>query len=89
LQYTVGPDEPDMKKRKRVWLQFMKNRLEIAAPRRLVCSLCGTQFTCSLDASCWCAKEAARMPMPLEGADCLCRECLRKMAAEAINIRSA
>jgi hypothetical protein len=76
-----------MKTKERLWLQFMKNRLEITAPRRLVCSRCGTEFTCSLDASCWCAEETARLPMPLddeiEGEDCLCRDCLRKLAAEA------
>jgi hypothetical protein len=29
---------------------------------------------------CWCAEETARLPMPVDGEDCLCRECLRKAA---------
>jgi hypothetical protein len=33
----------------------------------------------SLD-SCWCAEETARLPMPVAGEDCLCRDCLRKAA---------
>ena len=37
----------------------------------------------SLPGTCWCAEETARLPMPAEGRDCLCRECLRKMANAA------
>jgi len=51
-------------------------------PRRLACSRCGSEFGCDLSGNCWCAEETARLPMPVEGEDCLCRECLRK-AAEA------
>ena len=51
--------------------------------RQLVCSGCGTPFTCNLAGECWCAEETIRLPMPAEGADCLCRECLRKLAATA------
>ncbi|WP_084305006.1 hypothetical protein [Bradyrhizobium sp. ARR65] len=58
----------------------MTNRKETAA-RRLLCSGCGTPFTCELSGQCWCGKETARLPMPAEGADCLCRDCLRKLAA--------
>jgi hypothetical protein len=29
---------------------------------------------------CWCAEEAARLPLPVDGADRLCRDCLRKAA---------
>jgi len=61
----------------------MTNRLENPISRRLACSRCGTQFTCSLAGPCWCAEETARLPMPAdEGEDCLCRDCLRKAAAE-------
>jgi hypothetical protein len=59
----------------------MTNRLEIEPSRRVVCSQCGTEFTCALSGPCWCADEDVRLPMPLDGEDCLCRECLRKAAA--------
>jgi hypothetical protein len=62
--------------------QFMKNRLETPSARRLICSGCGTEFACSLDGSCWCAEESARLQTPVAGEDCLCRDCLRK-AVEA------
>jgi hypothetical protein len=61
----------------------MTNRLENPASRRLACSGCGTEFTCGLAGPCWCAEETARLPMPLDGSDCLCRDCLWKAAAEA------
>ncbi|HVV42128.1 MAG TPA: hypothetical protein VHC94_13810 [Nitrobacter sp.] len=59
----------------------MTNRREKAPGRRVVCSGCGTEFGCDLSEACWCAEETARLPMPVEGGDCLCRECLRKAAA--------
>ncbi|WP_431201287.1 cysteine-rich CWC family protein [Bradyrhizobium betae] len=63
----------------------MTNPKESAAPepRRLTCSRCGTAFGCDLSGKCWCAEETARLPMPVKGEDCLCRDCLRKAAAEA------
>ncbi|MDD1537774.1 MULTISPECIES: hypothetical protein [unclassified Bradyrhizobium] len=54
-------------------------------PRRLVCSRCGTEFGCDLSGNCWCAEEVAKLPMPVAGEDCLCRECLRKAAATAVS----
>ncbi|WP_246800340.1 cysteine-rich CWC family protein [Bradyrhizobium sp. ERR14] len=62
----------------------MTNPKESAStePRRLACARCGTEFSCDLSGTCWCAEETAKLPMPVEGEDCLCRECLRK-AAEA------
>ncbi|HJZ19555.1 MAG TPA: hypothetical protein VJ226_01275 [Bradyrhizobium sp.] len=60
----------------------MTNRLEMPLPRRLSCSGCGAEFTCDLSGTCWCAEETARLPMPVEDGDCLCRDCLRKMARE-------
>ncbi|MGT2503829.1 cysteine-rich CWC family protein [Bradyrhizobium guangxiense] len=51
-------------------------------PRRLACARCGAEFACDLSGNCWCAEETAKLPMPVAGEDCLCRECLRK-AAEA------
>jgi hypothetical protein len=59
----------------------MTNQLENPRSRGLVCSGCGTEFTCGLGGPCWCAEEVARLPMPLDGGDCLCRDCLRKMVA--------
>ena len=38
---------------------------------------------CELSGNCWCAEETTKLPMPTEGRDCLCRECLRKMANAA------
>jgi hypothetical protein len=64
----------------------MTKRLETPPPRRLACTGCGTEFTCSLSGSCWCGEEAFRMPMPLDGNDCLCPECLRKAAARAAGV---
>jgi hypothetical protein len=60
----------------------MTNRLESVGARRLACSRCGTEFACNPGGACWCAQETVRLQMPLEDEDCLCRDCLRKMAAE-------
>jgi hypothetical protein len=60
----------------------MTNRLEIAPSRLLACSRCGTEFTCDPAGPCWCAEEVARLPMPVDDGDCLCRDCLRKAAAQ-------
>ncbi|MGB3274289.1 MAG: cysteine-rich CWC family protein [Xanthobacteraceae bacterium] len=49
--------------------------------RRLTCGRCGTAFTCDLSGQCWCAGEAARLPLPKPGDDCLCPTCLRATAA--------
>ncbi len=57
--------------------------------RRLTCKRCGTEFGCTLDAkSCWCADENYQMPMPAEGSDCLCPDCLRAAAANLTARRS-
>jgi hypothetical protein len=56
--------------------------MESPSSRRLACSACGTVFACSPAGACWCAEETARLPMPVEGGDCLCRDCLRKAAAQ-------
>jgi hypothetical protein len=61
----------------------MTSRLEIQPTRHVVCSRCGTEFACALSGPCWCAEEDVRLPMPRDGEDCLCRECLRKAAAQA------
>ena len=53
-------------------------------PRRIACEKCGTEFTCSLSGPCWCREESFRLPMPAGGGgDCLCPDCLRKMASQA------
>jgi hypothetical protein len=69
-------------KRRKVSVLTMSHRLENPPSRRLACSRCGTEFTCGLSGPCWCAEEVARLPMPLDGEDCLCRDCLRKAAGE-------
>jgi hypothetical protein len=61
----------------------MTDRLESQPSRRVVCSRCGAEFTCALAGPCWCVEEDVRLAMPLDGEDCLCRECLRKAAAKA------
>ena len=52
--------------------------------RRLACARCGTAFECGLSGDCWCAAEPYRLPLTAAGAseDCLCPECLRKVAAQ-------
>jgi hypothetical protein len=62
----------------------MTNRTENPAFRRLACSRCGTQFECNPGGDCWCADETFRMPMPVADEDCLCRECMRKAAEQAV-----
>jgi hypothetical protein len=59
---------------------IMTNRSEIAPFRRLACSRCGTDFACNPGGACWCKDESVRLPMPVDGEDCVCRECLRKAA---------
>jgi hypothetical protein len=61
---------------------IMTNRLEMPASRRLACAGCGAEFSCSLSGPCWCSDEAFQLPMPTDGGDCLCPDCLRKMARE-------
>ena len=50
---------------------------------RIVCSSCGAQFTCNPAGPCWCADETFRLPMPVDGGDCLCPDCLRQAAGKA------
>ncbi|MGC2809773.1 MAG: cysteine-rich CWC family protein [Bradyrhizobium sp.] len=61
----------------------MTNPLETPRWRRLACARCGTAFTCNLAGPCWCAEETARLPMPRDGGDCLCRDCLRRLAGRS------
>lgn len=58
------------------------------ATRQLHCERCGTGFGCrdrGEEGSCWCSREAFRMPLP-DGTgpyvDCLCPSCLREVAGE-------
>jgi hypothetical protein len=60
-----------------------------AGGRQLACARCGTEFTCNVGGPCWCSEEAVRLPLPQPGVasptgfnDCLCRDCLRALAAE-------
>jgi hypothetical protein len=59
----------------------MTQQIGQQSQRRLTCSGCGTEFGCDLSGNCWCTEETARLPMPAQGGDCLCRDCLRKAAA--------
>jgi hypothetical protein len=63
---------------------LMTNRLENQPSRRLACAACGTEFSCSLSGPCWCSDEAFRLPMPTDDSDCLCPDCLRKLAEQGI-----
>jgi hypothetical protein len=50
--------------------------------RRLACGRCGAAFECgAASGACWCAEEQFRLPMPQDGEDCLCPQCLRAAAA--------
>jgi len=60
----------------------MTNRLEIAPARRLACSGCGAEFGCNPAGGCWCAEEDFRLAMPTDASDCLCPDCLRKLAKQ-------
>ena len=80
LHYTAVQDEPGMKTGSSMVHLLMTNRTETATSRRLACSRCGTEFACDPGGNCWCADESFRLPMPLEGEDCLCPACLRKAA---------
>jgi len=53
-----------------------------AAQRALICPRCGTAFGCDLSGHCWCMDETAKLPMPIEGEDCLCPACLRAEGAK-------
>jgi HAD superfamily hydrolase (TIGR01509 family) len=64
----------------------MTNPLAASLPngRHLACARCGTEFACGLSRDCWCGEETAQLPLPITGtgfADCLCRDCLRIVAA--------
>lgn len=66
-----------------------RQAIPLAVTRRVACAGCGTEFTCSLSGPCWCAEESVRLPMPVDGGDCLCRECLRKVARETQQARTS
>jgi hypothetical protein len=67
----------------------MTNRLENQPSRRLACSGCGTEFGCNPQGPCWCSEESFLLPMPRDGGDCLCADCLRKLAGQdATAVRS-
>ncbi len=58
-----------------------------ARERRMTCERCGAAFGCTPEGTCWCAEEAVSLPLPKPGtsrfSDCLCRACLRAVAADA------
>lgn len=49
-------------------------------PRTLTCARCGASFGCNLNGGCWCDAEPYRLPLPTGGGDCLCPDCLRRLA---------
>jgi hypothetical protein len=51
--------------------------------RRIACVRCGAAFECGSggrDGACWCADESYRLPVPGADQDCLCPQCLRRLA---------
>jgi hypothetical protein len=50
--------------------------------RDVTCAQCGHVFGCSVNGDCWCETEPYRLPLPTDGSDCLCPDCLRKAAAQ-------
>jgi hypothetical protein len=86
-EYTALRDEPGMKT-PRNFSAFMTNGTESPLFRRLACSRCGAEFDCDPSGSCWCKYETLRLPMPVAGENCLCRNCLRK-AAEQVGRKPA
>ncbi|HZR86513.1 MAG TPA: cysteine-rich CWC family protein [Bradyrhizobium sp.] len=60
----------------------MTNRKEFSPQSEIKCSSCGTAFGCNPQGPCWCAEETVRLPMPENGAGCLCPSCLRKLARQ-------
>ncbi|QOZ28666.1 hypothetical protein XH93_37770 [Bradyrhizobium sp. CCBAU 51753] len=58
----------------------MTDQNQNTAPRRLACTKCGSEFSCTLGGPCWCSDERFRLPLPTDGGDCLCPSCLRKLA---------
>jgi hypothetical protein len=78
-EYNALQREPRINPRQDA-ASLMTNGLENQPTRRLACAACGTEFRCNLSGSCWCRDEAFRLPMPVDGGDCLCPDCLRKLA---------
>jgi hypothetical protein len=63
----------------------MSQRIDIPAPaaRLLICARCGAEFACTMSSDCWCADQSVTLPIPDDGGDCLCNDCLRKAAKPA------
>jgi len=59
--------------------------------RDLVCESCGNNFSCGASLSgCWCSEiklsEEARAELKRRYRDCLCRECLERIATHASGV---
>jgi hypothetical protein len=61
----------------------LPGKIPAPAARLLICARCGAEFACTLSSDCWCADESARLPVPDDGGDCLCGNCLSKAAKPA------
>jgi hypothetical protein len=66
----------------------MTNRKESLPSGRVNCSSCSAAFGCNPEGACWCAEESVRLPMPEDGAGCLCPACLHKLARERRQTRA-
>ncbi|MGE3148980.1 MAG: cysteine-rich CWC family protein [Pseudorhodoplanes sp.] len=57
-----------------------ESAVAVSQRRSLACARCGTAFECDPQGGCWCAGESFRLPLPTNGEDCLCPDCLRALA---------
>jgi cysteine-rich CWC protein len=62
--------------------------------RSLICESCGNEFTCGASLSgCWCAEikltDENRAKLRERFSDCLCQNCLERIASEQANYISA
>jgi hypothetical protein len=65
------------------------HQLDPTGARSIACTRCGARFECRPGGACWCCDETVRLPMPVEGEDCLCQACLRAAAAGAADAAAA
>lgn len=59
--------------------------------RKLTCESCGSEFSCGASLTgCWCSEiklsDGARAALKTRFRDCLCLECLEKLAAQTVSL---